>query len=78
MLLWRYERNTGSKEIFKKIIMRNPPRRDDRKEESRNNRDEEKGKEGIKHRGATANGRPSKFTLLKPKKSKTIEIFIRM
>ena len=53
--------------------VREAPRRDDRKEESRNSRDEEKGKEGIKHRGATMNGRPSKFTLLKPKKAKRLK-----
>ena len=33
--------------------MREATRRDDSGKESRNSRDEEKGKEGIKHRGVT-------------------------
>ena len=42
--------------------MREAPRRDDRKEESRNSRDEEKGKSGINARKADGNNRqPSKF-----------------
>ena len=49
--------------------MRSGACQDDRTEEKGNRKAQEKGENGIKHRGATTNGRPSKIASEKAKKS---------
>jgi len=48
--------------------MRRKARRADKDDESRNRGDEKASEERITHKGATTNGRPSKFESQKAKK----------
>jgi len=54
--------------------MRSGACQDDRAEEKRNRKAQEKGENGITHRGATTNGRPSKIASVETKKSFSVHL----